>query len=151
MIIKNFAGLFIAIAPLIQLSAWSPNKNQGIEGYVVRISGNQMPSPDRKPSTPKGIKTTLYIFSLTNLNQVTKQGQSSFYSSIQTKLVRKIQTDSNGHFKVALPVGHYSLFVKKDTLFYANWFDADNNIAPVEVTAQKMTKVEFKFDYDASY
>jgi hypothetical protein len=124
---------------------------QGIEGYVYRVSGNQMPSPDRKPSPPKGIKTTLYIFELTNLGQVTRQGQSAFYYSIKTKLVSKIQTDTNGYFKISTEPGRYSLFTKKDELFFANWFDKDNNIAPAEVLQGKMTKVEFTVDYDAVY
>jgi hypothetical protein len=148
---RNFAGLFIALAPMVQLDSGPMHKIQGIEGYVYRISGNQMPSPDIKPKPPKGIKTTLYIFDLTNLDQTIRQGQSSFYLSVKTKLVKKIETDTSGYFKVKLPVGHYSLFTKKDTLFYANWFDGNNNIAPVQVLPQKLTNVEFKIDYDAYY
>jgi hypothetical protein len=124
---------------------------QGIEGYVYRVSGNQMPSPDRKLSPPKGIKTTLYIFELTNLGQVIRQGQSAFYLSIKTKLISKIQTDTNGYFKISTEQGRYSLFTKKNELFFANWFDKDNNIAPAEVLQGKMTKVEFTVDYDAVY
>ena len=30
-----------------------------LKGHVYLVSGNQMPSPDRAPSQPKGIKTTL--------------------------------------------------------------------------------------------
>jgi hypothetical protein len=148
---RNFAGLLIALVPIVQLDSGSMHKIQGIEGYVYRISGNQMPSPDIKPTPPKGIKTTLYIFDLTNLDQTIRQGQSSFYLSVKTKLVKKIETDTSGYFKVKLPVGHYSLFTKKGTLFYANWFDGNNNIAPVQVLPQKLTRVEFKIDYDAYY
>jgi len=124
---------------------------QGIEGYVLRISGNQMPSPDRKSSVPKGIQTTLYIYQLTNMNQVIRQGQSAFYSSIKTKLIAAIETDTNGYFKVALDPGRYSLFTKKDKIFFANIFDKDNNIAPAEVLSGKMTSVKFVVDYDAVY
>ncbi len=124
---------------------------QGIEGRVYRLSGNQMPSPGRKPSLGRGIATTLYIYELTNLNQVSRLGQSTFYRLIRTKLLHTIQSDSNGHFQAYLPAGRYSLFVKQDELFYANLFDDKGNIAPVQVYAQQMTKVEFKIDYDASY
>ncbi len=124
---------------------------QGLEGYVYRVSGNKMPSPDVKPTAPKGIKTTLYIFELTSLSQVTREGQNSFYTAIHTKLIKKVETDSSGHFSVKLSPGHYSLFTKKDQLYYANTFDGNNNIAPVEVTAHKMTPVEVRMDYDAFY
>jgi len=124
---------------------------QGIEGYVYRLSGNQMPSPDRKPLAPKGIKTTLYIYQLTNISQVIRLGQSPLYSSIKTKLVSKIETDTNGYFNIIIEPGRYSLFTKKNELFFANWFDKDNNIAPAEVLPGKMTKVEITVDYDAVY
>ena len=148
---RNFAGLFIVLAPVMHSGSESVHKIQGIEGHIYRISGNQMPSPDRKPTAPKGIKTTLYIYPLTNLDQTDREGQSSFYTDIKTKLVKKVLTDTNGYFKVKLPVGYYSLFTKKDTMFYANTFDGKNNIAPVQVFPQKLTKVELKIDYDAYY
>jgi hypothetical protein len=153
--IKNFFVLFLFAALLLgfispSLSALS-RKKQGLEGYVYRISGNQMPSPDRPAVKPKGIKTALYIFELTNLSQVSREDHSSFYSSIQTKFIKKVETDTNGYFRIYLPAGHYSLFAKKDSLFYANWFDGGNNIAPIEVLPKKITKVEFKIDYDAYY
>jgi hypothetical protein len=131
---------------------YSKNKiSQGIEGYIYFVSGNQMPSPDRKPSSPQGMKTTLYIYQLTNINQVTRQGQSVFYSAINTKLISKVESDTTGYFKVQSEPGSYSLFTKKGALFYARIFDKDNNIAPVQVLAGKITKAEVRIDYDATY
>lgn len=124
---------------------------QGIEGYLYRISGNQMPSPDVKRSAPQGIKGVIYIYEITNASQAVRQENTSFYSSLSTKLVRQVQTKNNGYFKVRLPAGRYSLFIKKDSVFYANRFDSDNNIAPVEVLPKKMTRVEVRQDYNAVY
>ena len=126
-------------------------KRQGIEGTVLIVSGNQMPSPDIKPDQGRGIKTILYIYQLTNLSEVDRLGQSAFYSQVRTKLVKKIETKENGRFKVKLSPGEYSVFLKKDTMFYANRFDGKNNIAPVEVLKNKMTKIEVKMDYSATY
>src|ERR1700689_3936631 len=95
-----------------QIKKSASNINQGIEGYVYFVSGNQMPSPDKKPSQPKGIKTTLYIYQLTNINQVTQRQQSAFYSSIKTKVIKKVESDSTGYFKVQLEPGKYSVFTK---------------------------------------
>ncbi len=147
----SFSASFLPFCPMHTPESGMNGKEQGIEGHVFRISGNQMPSPDRKPSEPKGIKTVLYIFELTNSSQVSRQNHSSFYSAINTKLVKKVETDSNGYFKVQLPTGDYSLFTKKDNLFYANWFDGNNNIAPAAVLPDKMTRVEVRVDYDANY
>jgi hypothetical protein len=126
-------------------------KRQGIEGRVLLVTGNQMPSPDRPLSPGKGIKTTVYIYELTNTSQVSRVDHSAFYSSINSKLVKKVETKENGYFKVKLSPGRYSLFLQKDTLFYGNRFDGNNNIMPVEVEKKKMTKVELKADWGAVY
>lgn len=123
----------------------------GIKGHVYIITGNQMPSPDRPPSAPRGMQTNLYVYALTNASQVTRVGNTAFYSQINTPLIATVKTDANGAFTVKLPPGSYSLFVKKGDNFYANLFDGDNNIYPVEVVNGQMTEVEFKADYDAVY
>ena len=124
---------------------------QGIEGLVIKVSGNQMPSPDIPRTPQKGFKTTLYIYELTNLSQVVKQNESAFYSTINSKFVTKVETKEDGKYKVSLPEGKYSLFVKKGELFYANIFDGEGNIAPVTIEKGKMTTVVTKVDYDAVY
>ncbi len=148
----------LKVSFLIAISCSTPkttiSKNmpqQGIEGYVYRVSGNQMPAPDAKPSQPRGIKTVLYIYQLTNLNQVQRYGQSSFYRAIRTNYVAKVESDSSGYFKINLAPGKYSLFAKKDDLFFSNSFDKDNNISPTEVLPEKFSNVEFRIDYDAVY
>jgi len=121
---------------------------QGIEGMVRVVSGNQMPAPGRKRGPLKGVRSTVYVFELTNINQVVRQGQSPYYQSIQTRLVATVDTDSTGHFVVCLPAGHYSLFTKKNGMYYASRRDVDNNIAPVEVTTGKMTQAECRIEGD---
>lgn len=152
--IKRFPRKFfliLIIMGLLNSSMKTISLKQGIEGYVYRISGNQMPSPNKKHSTPKGTKTTIYFYQLTNINQTTKQAGTPFYSTIKTTCINKTASDSTGHFKINLPPGDYSIFTKKDTLFYANWFDNNNNIAPAKVLPGKITTVEIRVDYDAAY
>jgi hypothetical protein len=151
MIFKKTILLLAISLPLLMDSAFSQGKKTGIEGFIFRISGNRMPSPDVKPIPPKGVKAVLYIYALTSLSQVTKVGESAFYSSIRTKLVQTVTSDSTGYFFISLPPGEYSLFTKKDALFYANNFDGDNHIAPVRVLAHKVTQINVNMDYDAVY
>ena len=144
--------LILAVSlPVLLTSAFSQGKKTGIEGYIFRISGNRMPSPDAKLSPPKGIKAVLYIYELTSFSQVTKVGESAFYSSVRTKLVQSVTSDESGYFFVSLPPGEYSLFTKKDALFYANNFDGNNHIAPVKVVPHKVTQINVNIDYDAVY
>jgi hypothetical protein len=149
---NKFTFLLIGLL-LAAISGFRPAwiKKQGIEGYLHNVSGNQMPSPDIKPSPPKGVKGSIYVYQLTNINQAVKKPGSSFYSSVSTRLVKRVESNSKGYFSVTLPVGKYSLFIKKDTVLYANRFDSQNNIAPVEVKAGKMTKVDVRMDHNAVY
>ena len=149
-----FKKPFIWIAvltPLTLLPAFRQTKSTGIQGYIFKVSGNRMPSPDVKLSPPKGIPATLYIYELTNLSQLTRVSETAFYSSIKTRLIKSTQSDASGYFSVSLPPGQYSLFTKKDNLFYANYFDGQNNVAPVKVSLGKVTQVNVNVDYDASY
>jgi hypothetical protein len=149
---KRLAGLLIVIC--LALTSFRPAENefcsrQGITGHVYMVKGNQMPSPDRPPSRPAGVKTTLFIYELTNTSQATQDG--AFYKTISTKLVKEVLTDENGYFKTKLKPGWYSLFVKKGDLFYSNIFDDKNNIHPIEVKKGEWTEEDFKADYDAVY
>ena len=149
----NFYPILISATMLTSSSAKMLHScgHTGVKGHVYLVTGNQMPSPDKAPPKPKGIKTILYIYGLTNINDVSRQGNSAFYSDISTELIRQAETDENGYFKVALKPGRYSLFVKKGALFYSSQFDEKNNIHPIEVKRGKTTEVVFQANYDAVY
>lgn len=124
---------------------------QGITGRILWESGNQMPSPDAPPTESKrGVQRTVYIYELTNANQVTTQ-DGVFHTNIQTNLVSQVVTDANGNFSVALEPGKYSLFTKEEKALYANLFDGEMNIFPVEVKKGQVTTIEFLINYQASY
>jgi hypothetical protein len=132
----------------ILLSLSTLTDSTGIEGLVYIVGGNQMPAPGHKSGPRRGQRATIYIFELTNTSQVTGAEGSPYYSAIKTRMVRQADTDSNGYFKVLLPPGRYSVFTKKGSLFYAGRRDDRNNIAPVEVTPGKMTRVDCRVESD---
>ena len=136
----------------LKAEATQPGKvKQGIQGRVLWESGNRMPSPDAPPgSNKRGVERTLYIYQLTNGAQATTQ-DGVFHTNLQTKLITRVQTDANGHFAVSLKPGKYSLFTKEAKGLYANLFDGDNNIFPVEVQQGQVTHVEFLINYQAAY
>jgi hypothetical protein len=126
-------------------------KREGIKGNIYRVSGNRMPSPGEPRPAPRPLSTTLYIYELTNISQVKKAEKGSFYTTVSTRLIKEVKADKKGRFKVKLPPGQYSLFIKKDALFYANIFDDKNNLYPVTVEKGKYAAVDVKADYDAVY
>jgi hypothetical protein len=147
---KPFIWIAVLLAVML-FPAFRQPKRTGIEGYIFKVSGNRMPSPDVKLTPPKGMAATLYVYELTNLSQLSRVSETPFYGNIKTRFVKTTQSDASGYFSVSLPPGQYSLFTKKDDQFYANYFDGQNNVAPVKVSPGKMTQVNVNVDYDASY
>jgi len=147
---------FILLILTLNLIGWVAclpvkiKNGQGIVGNVYMLSGDQMPSPDIKREPPKGIKTKIYIYELTSTSQVEKAKEPAFYNFIRTKLVKIVESDEKGYFKTSLAAGTYSLFVKKDDLFYANLLEG-NNINPVIVPAELFAHIDFKISYNAVY
>ncbi len=125
--------------------------DQGIRGKVVEKTGNQMPSPDAPESDGRALKTTVYVYESTNISQVDRVGTSSFYTAIHTKLVKTVESDEQGRFVLELPAGNYSLFTRIKDRFYANSFDARNNIAPVSVMEGKVSEVNITISATAVY
>lgn len=152
---KTHSFYLVIISVILLTSFSSPElhvcRRTGIKGHVYLVRGNQMPSPDQAPIPPKGVKTILYIYALTNIKDVNREGVSAFYKSVPGEPVKEIETDEKGYFKAKLKPGIYSLFVKKGDLFYSSQFDEKNNIHPVEVRPGKMTEIDFKANYDAVY
>lgn len=123
-------------------------QEQGIEGVARRIAGNHMPSPHHHPGVPAGVRSTICIFRLTRQDQATPAGGNGLFSAVHTPLVRQVDTDDSGRYRILLPPGTYSVFTKKGALFYATRRDEKNNIAPVEVLPGKMTRVDCSVESD---
>ena len=143
-------GLFL----LATLSFAQKKKvTQGITGKVIWKAGNFMPQVDAKANLPKGLPVVreIYIYQLTSEKQTVAAEESGFYQKINSKFVKKVNSDKKGFFAVTLPVGYYSLFTKEEKGFYANLFDDAMNINPIQVRKGKWEKVEFMIDYAATY
>lgn len=147
----NFLPAVAGLLLMFSLSEDYGCGRAGIKGHIYTVSGNQMPGPGESARSPKPATTTLYIYELTNINEVTREGSSPFYNSISTRLIKEVTSDEKGYFRTKLPPGWYSLFVKKDQLFFSSQFDDKNNIHPVEVKKGRMTEIDFRINYDAVY
>ena len=151
--------LLIIFYSALTITACSSAKNhrssnqiqQGIDGYVYKISGNLMPMPGVTPPKPNPLSTVVYVYEATNIKDVNRNGTSAFYLSVNKKLIGTVQSDSTGHFIIELPTGDYSLFTKVNNLFYANNFDVNNNIALIKVEEGKITSTVIKVDAGAVY
>lgn len=145
------AIIIVAAMALLPLAVHS--QQSGIKGRLRVVSGNRMPSPPRRAGDTirqlqagPGVKGTICVFELTNDTQVTRRGTSPWCEAVHTRLIRQIDTDDKGNFAIPLPPGTYSVFTKKDKLYYASRRDQQNNIAPVKVLPGKMTWVDLRVE-----
>ncbi|MEN9598352.1 MAG: hypothetical protein RL596_663 [Bacteroidota bacterium] len=124
--------------------------SQGIRGIVEQITGNQMPRIGREPDKPKPFPTTIFFYAPTDLTQVSRVDQTPLYTTIYTKLIATVETDSLGRFTANLPVGTYSVFVQVEKKFFANSFDIRNNISLASVDENKLTDIKILVNHKAT-
>jgi len=122
--------------------------SQGAWGNVWFWEGNFMPVGWGK-ITP--VVRTVYVYELTNLQQVDQIPRSPFYWAIYTALVDSGQSNLTGFFQFPLEPGQYSFFVKEDSLYYANSFDVYGNILPATIRKDSLTKVQIDITYKATF
>ncbi|MFZ1808587.1 MAG: carboxypeptidase regulatory-like domain-containing protein [Cyclobacteriaceae bacterium] len=136
---------------IILLSACSSTQpRQGIKGQVLWVSGNQMPGPGSKKSSNHGVQRELHIYELTTIKEAT-MSSDGFFSGIKTKLVSTVTTKADGTFKLRLPVGEYSIFVKEDKGLFASRFDKNNAINPIIIKQKEFAWLPITVDYQAAY
>lgn len=155
--IKYLTFGFLIISVLINCSSqkYSMCKDkkvkQGVAGRVIEISGNVMPSPDMPANNETGTAypSTVLIYELTNHNDLKQK--DGVYTSVSSKKMAESATNKKGEFKIALPEGTYSLFIKLNNGYFANLFDEKMNIHPIAVTKDAITTTIVKVNLKAVY
>jgi len=127
---------------------------QGLFGKVLWIAGNQMPmimeegqQDDRKG--PRPIEREIVVYEQTRSSDT--EMENGFYTSIKTKEVARFKTDKNGQFYVHLKPGIYSLFTVEENGLWANTFDVENRINPIEIKEEEIATITITVNYDAAY
>src|SRR6187551_2087675 len=131
----------------VQLSAEA--QKQGIKGQVFWVSGNQMPGSGKVKSPQQGMSREILVYPEVKLAD-TKQSDG-FFTEIQGKPVACALSKADGSFKIKLPPGNYSVFVKESKGLFANLFDGQGIINPVKVKSKKYIWITLTVDYEAVY
>lgn len=126
-------------------------KPGGIRGKVVWKAGNVMPGPDRPRASGQPVKREIHVYALTKMSEANTIDAGGFYDSVRTQLVKKVVSDAQGRFRVSLPPGQYSVFVKEPKGLWANLSDGEMNINPVAVKPGQFSTVTLVVDYAAVY
>ncbi|OJJ16859.1 hypothetical protein BKI52_32285 [marine bacterium AO1-C] len=135
--------------------------SQGVYGRVFWVAGNQMPvigvKPKKKDSKgnqqTKPVKRQLLVYPLMSRNQLQASGR--LFQVPNTKPFATTMADEDGCFQLKLPPGRYSIFTQEEDkgqkFVFANIFDGQGNVNPVEVKSMKLTELNIKINYKAVF
>jgi len=87
----------------------------------------------------------------TEMTNPTSNISGPFFLNIPSELIAIASSDETGFYQIDLPPGLYSVFVKEGTAFYANLFDSQGRINPVEVLPGTVTKLQLDITYKAAF
>ncbi len=124
---------------------------KGVWGTVLFWEGDFMPSIG--PDMPRGrvcpVSRELYFHTATPSDSVLSE-RSGFYKEIYTPLVAVVTSDNEGFYQVDLPPGKYSVFVKEDSLFYADRSDSIH-FNPVTIVPNSVQRFDIDITYKATF
>ncbi len=130
--------------------SWSQQTgDQGVYGKIFWLEGNQMPGPGRPPSQGEPVVRTIWVYPLLKAGELDRM--EALFSKPDLEAIASTKSNDQGEFKLALPVGNYSILIQEEEGYFAGLFDGDNHVNPVTVESQKYSEFNIKIDYKASY
>lgn len=129
-------------------------KNQGVQGKITWLEGNQMPVISDQASEPEkvkgvGVVRRIQIYPIVNLADT--RMVDGLFQSLAVEPVAETTSNEKGEYKINLPPGNYSIFTVEEDGLFANSFHQDGSIQPFTVKKRKWTKLDIVINYKAVY
>ncbi len=129
---------------------------QGIKGQITWVEGNQMPLISQSGETTRSerkigepIQRKVIIYPLTKISDA--KMENSLFTVANGKPIAQVESDEEGNFEVELAPGQYSVFTQEEGGLFANSFDLNGNIQPIEVEKGIWSKLNILVNYKAAY
>ncbi|MBD3403901.1 hypothetical protein GF420_13490 [candidate division GN15 bacterium] len=153
---KRLLSVFLGATILLACSDGpvEPPLEQGVFGTVEFWSGDFMPVTD--PDAPSGsvepVERTLYVFAGAAFDDVVVDPQrgSGFYLDVHTRLIDSARSHADGSYRIALPAGAYSVFVREFDRYYASTSNG-THIGGVRVDSGEAVEHVVKITYKATF
>ncbi len=116
-------------------------RQQGVKGSVLIEKDAAMPLKGKSKHTGSPFSTIVYVYSAANTNQLIGQ-QGNWAKGIQAKLIKQVQADKNGQFKIRLRPGKYTLVLKYKDGSYIPFFSGINGVAHIEVEKYQFQEID---------
>jgi len=137
----------VNINELIEINLKKITIDEGITGTLYQKEGNCMPPIIDENSTCKTfpIKRKILVYEYTKTSQV--DGYGPVFNAISTRKIAETESDYLGFYEIKLSPGTYSVFILEKGNLYANLFDGQGGINPVEITNDSLSIEHQKLDY----
>jgi hypothetical protein len=122
--------------------------HQGVAGRVWFQTGDLFWGGPLR-STP--VKREVLVHTLTRSDSVLPPRAADFFTQILTSFAGKSSSNDSGFYQISLPPGHYSVFVREDTLLYAGSCDGQGYFQPVLVKPDSVSWLDIKIHYQVLY
>lgn len=124
------------------MMGYDPN-GSGVFGQTSLISGNCMPTTDKKTSCASSfVSRSIYVRRLASIDDSVNYA----YFQFSDEPVASGVSDEQGMFSIDLEPGTYSIFVEDDGKEYCNNFSADGVACLIEVTEDLKTDFNISID-----
>ncbi|MBD2256834.1 hypothetical protein [Pseudanabaena sp. FACHB-2040] len=138
----------MAFSPLHESTA---PVTQGIQGQVLRLSGNQMPSVGSASlGQAEPVQTVVWIFA----GQIPATG-SPYWPVSEAQdhpaLVVRVSGDEAGRYAAELAAGEYTVFAESGENLYLNRFSGSGNFASVVVEPGQAVELDLQNTEAASF
>lgn len=138
-ILQILLAMVVSGIVLTACVAKRPKKiQQGVEGVITQLTGNQMPMVGKPAAKPRPLAAEVFFYEATTVQQA--QGTIPVFSKVNTRMVAKVKSDATGHYQVALAPGSYSIFIKQSTGLFASETDGAGVLTPVTVVAGQVSQ-----------
>jgi len=152
----HFRQFLFAFFATSQLACAFPQSNfkkkvsSAIEGQVVFMQDNGMPTKGKTTFKGRPLLTKVYIYKSLLLAQLEDQLRENC-SKINGVLVETAWTDSNGYYHIHLKPGQYSIVVAHQNGYFIPFFSGREGVAYINIDAQKTTILNITVNDNASY
>jgi hypothetical protein len=142
---------FLLVAVGCKSSLSTTSDKQGVTGTVYWMEGDFMPRIGEKPGGSRQPIARDVLFYPPFKTSDLIEAQGPIYQHLPNVPLARVSTDENGKFSVSLPAGTYSVFTKEPNGFFANRFDGDGIINPVEVKSGAFSEIVIEINYKAVF
>lgn len=135
-----------SIDELYEYNSLKISISQGLAGTLTLKEGNCMPMIGGSGyCNTFPVERTIEIFECTTKDDV--GGYFPLYDEVNSKFIAKTKTDVDGFFQLELSPGKYSVFIFEKDKYYANFYNGDGVINPIEIFADSILSQNLRIDY----